>query len=234
MFDSRHGFVAAMWRRTLAWLRNMPRWESSPVEVQCAHTKRVTRPVPDPAGPAAAEPVTGTGTDAMITDATAASSSVLVTDIIACVPLALFFWFARACRRYKVGCTRHMPSHTLQKRFSPYVVALVLGLMPQQRELPAKKTMKQGQMAIAAKMADKVKAGCERIKFKGGNGKGNGKRSEKADASSEHSELEASEGEISSADSSLPDPEVSQLKIKRRTKPATPLVEVTSSVFNFC
>ncbi len=93
MFASRHGFVAAMWYRTLARLRNMQRWESTPVDVQCAHTKRVTRPVQDPAGPAVAEPVAGTGTDAMITDATAASSSVLVTEIIACVPPALFFWF---------------------------------------------------------------------------------------------------------------------------------------------
>jgi hypothetical protein len=99
MFASRHGFVAAMWRRTLARLRNMQRWESSPVEVQCAHTKRVTRPVPDPAGPAAEEP--------MITDATAASSSVLVMDITAYVPPALFFGLhAQVVVKYNVGCAR--------------------------------------------------------------------------------------------------------------------------------
>ncbi len=85
-----------------------------------------SRPVPDPAGPAAAETVTGTGTDAMITDATAASSSVLVTD--SCMRATChFFCFACASRRYMVGCTRHMPSHPLQKRFRPLVVALVLG-----------------------------------------------------------------------------------------------------------
>ncbi len=88
-----------MWRRTLARLRNMPRWESSPVDVQCARTKRVTRPLPDPAGPAAAEPVTGTETDAMITNATAASSSVLVTDITACVPTYIIRWVVHVtCR----------------------------------------------------------------------------------------------------------------------------------------
>jgi hypothetical protein len=110
IFASQHGFLVAippaMWRYTLVRLRNMPRWESSPVDVQCTHTKRFTRPVPDPAGPAAAEPVTGTGTDAMITDATAASSSVLVTDIIACVPSALFFLFARASPRVVHGTHR--------------------------------------------------------------------------------------------------------------------------------
>ena len=48
-FASPHGFIAAMWRRTLALLRNMPRWDDSwPVDVQCAHTKRVTCPARGP------------------------------------------------------------------------------------------------------------------------------------------------------------------------------------------
>jgi hypothetical protein len=63
-------------------------------------------------------------------------------------------------------------------------------------------------MAIATRMADKAKAGSETIKVKRGNGTGKGKSAETADASSAISELEESEGEISSADSSLPDPEV--------------------------
>jgi hypothetical protein len=129
----------------------MRRWarESSPVDVQCAHTKRVTvtpsRPVPDPAGPAAAETVTGTGTDVMITDATAAR---------------------RESQRYMMGCTCHMPSHPLQKRFSPLVFALVLSIMPQRREAPASKKGRGGQLAIATKMAGKPKLVVKHLKLK--------------------------------------------------------------------
>ncbi len=90
-------------------------------------------------------------------------------------------------------------------------------------------------MVIAAKMADRAKAGSEALKVKGVAAKGKGKKMQTAIVSSEGSELEESEGEISSADSSLPEPAVSQLKTKRsegektkrRTKPVTPLVEVT-------
>jgi hypothetical protein len=46
MFASRHGFVAAMWHRTLARLRNMhwQRWESSPYDVQCGPPRAPRRP----------------------------------------------------------------------------------------------------------------------------------------------------------------------------------------------
>jgi hypothetical protein len=214
----------------------MPRWESSPVDVQCAHTKRVTpsRPVPDPAGPAVAELVTGTGTDNMITDATAASSSVLVTDSHCMRATCTVFSFARASLRYMLGCTRHMPSHPLQKRSRTLQgCARARFEMPKERAAPASKSGKGGQLTIAARMTDKVKAGSEALKVKEVAAKDKGKK--KADDSSEGSELEESEGAISSADSSLPDPECSQLKTKRtegkktkrRTKPATPLVEVT-------
>ncbi len=58
-----------------------------------------------PAGPAAAEPVTGTGFDNMITDATAASSSVLVTDSCMRATCPVFFVCTRKSalygRRYK-------------------------------------------------------------------------------------------------------------------------------------
>jgi hypothetical protein len=75
----------AMWRRTTAQLRNRPRLDSWPVEVQCAHTKRVTPP-PHPSPLALlALPATGTGAAlaslAMIT--TAASNSVWGMDLIA-------------------------------------------------------------------------------------------------------------------------------------------------------
>ena len=51
---ARHGFEAAMWRRTAARLRNRPRLDSRPVSVHLAQTKRVTRhPSPGAAGPAA-------------------------------------------------------------------------------------------------------------------------------------------------------------------------------------
>jgi hypothetical protein len=128
-----------------------------------------------------------------------------------------------------------MPSHPLQKRFSPLLFALVLSIMPQQRDIPASKKARGGQLAIATKMAGKAKAGSEALKVKGGNAKGNGKRLQTAVDSSENSELEASEDEVSSADSSVPEAEVSQLKTKRtegektkrRIKPATSLVEVT-------
>ncbi len=54
--------------------------------------------------------------------------------------------------------------------------------------------------------------------------------------------VDASEDEVSSEDSSLQEPEVSQLKTKRtegtktkrRTKPATSFVKVTLSFFNSC
>jgi hypothetical protein len=67
-----HGFEAAKWRRTAARLRNRPWLDSLPVEVQWAHTKRVTRPSPS-------VPWTA-GTEAMTA---AASKSICPTDIIA-------------------------------------------------------------------------------------------------------------------------------------------------------
>jgi hypothetical protein len=75
------GFEAAMWRRTAARLRNRQWLDSLPVEVQGAHTKRVTRPSPSVSwtGPAAA----ATGTEAMTANATAASKNVSTADIIA-------------------------------------------------------------------------------------------------------------------------------------------------------
>ncbi len=105
--------------------------------------------------------------------------------------------------------------------------------MPKPREAPASKSGKGGQLTIAARMAEKHKAASEAIKVKGVAAKGKG--SKRADDSSEGSGLEESESEISSAESSLPDPECSQLKTKRtagektkrRTKPDTPSVEVT-------
>ncbi len=45
---------------------------------------------------------------AMITDATATINSVLMTDIIACVPLALVFSFGRVGRPYTLACTQYM------------------------------------------------------------------------------------------------------------------------------
>ncbi len=101
--------------------------------------------------------------------------------------------------------------------------------MPKERDsAPSKK----GQLAIATKIAGKAKAGSEALKVKGADAKGKGK---KAVDSSENSELEESEEEISSEDSTVHEPEVSQIKnkrtegekTKRRTKPDTPLVEVT-------
>jgi hypothetical protein len=72
-------------------------------------------------------------------------------------------------------------------------------------------------MANAARMAVKFKAGSEKVKDKGGIGKGKSKKAEKVDVSSEHSELEnGGDSDISSAKSSLVEPEVSQSKIKRR------------------
>ncbi len=44
MFASWHGFVAAMWRRTLARLRNLQRWESSPYDVQCGPPRAPRQP----------------------------------------------------------------------------------------------------------------------------------------------------------------------------------------------
>ncbi len=60
-----------------------------------------------------------------------------------------------------------MPSHPLQKRCSPLVFALVLSIMPQQREAPASKKARGGQLAITTKMAGKAKAGSEALKVKG-------------------------------------------------------------------
>ncbi len=106
--------------------------------------------------------------------------------------------------------------------------------MPQQRQAPASKNGKGGQLTIAARMAEKHKAASEAIKVKAVAAKGKGRK--RAEDSSEGSGLEEdSEGEISSAESSLPDPECSQLKTKRTAgvktkrspKPDTPLVEVT-------
>jgi hypothetical protein len=173
-------------------MRNMTRWKSSLVDMQGrAHMTRVARPLQDPAGPAAAEPVTGTGTDAMITDATAASSSVLVTDIIECVPPALFFLFARASRRCNLGCTRYimMPSYTLPKQFqNPAWLPRARFEMPRDSERDSAagtgKKGKSGAMANAAKMAIKAKAGSAKNKEKGGIGKGKSKKVEKTDGSS--------------------------------------------------
>ena len=105
--------------------------------------------------------------------------------------------------------------------------------MPPPREPPAIKRGQGGQLTIAAKMAGKVKDASEALKVKGVAAKGKSKK--RADDSSEGSELEESEGEISSAESSLPDPACSQSKAKhtqeettkRRTKHDTPPVEVT-------
>ncbi len=153
-------------------MRNMTRWKSSLVDMQCrAHMTRVARPLQDPDGPAAAEPVTGTGTDAMITDATAASSSVLVTDIIECVPPALFFLFARASRRCNLGCTRYimMPSYTLPKQFqNPAWLPRARFEMPRDSERDSAagtgKKGKSGAMANAAKMVLKQKLVVKKIK----------------------------------------------------------------------
>jgi hypothetical protein len=103
--------------------------------------------------------------------------------------------------------------------------------MPKERDAPSRK----GQLAIATKMASNVKAGIEALKVKGGDAKVKGKKKlQQTIDSSEQSELEESEGEISSEDSHAHEPQVSQLKnkrregenTKRRTKPDTPLVEV--------
>jgi hypothetical protein len=91
-------------------------------------------------------------------------------------------------------------------------------------------------------MAGKAKAGSEALKVKVVDAEVKSKKLQTAVNSSENSELEASEDEVSSEDSSLAEPEVSQLKTKRtegtkakrRTKPATPFVEVTVSFFNSC
>jgi hypothetical protein len=105
--------------------------------------------------------------------------------------------------------------------------------MPRPKEAPASKNGRGGQLTMAAKMAQKVKAASEAIKVKGVAAKGKG--SKRADDSSEGSGLEESESEDSSAESSLPEPDCSQLKTKhtegettkRRTKPDTPIIEVT-------
>jgi hypothetical protein len=103
--------------------------------------------------------------------------------------------------------------------------------MPKERDAALSK---KGQLAIATKMAGKAKAGIEALKVKGVDAEGKGKKLQKAIDSSENSEVEESEDEISSEDSTLHEPAVSQIKIKRteeektkrRTKPDTPSVEV--------
>ncbi len=104
--------------------------------------------------------------------------------------------------------------------------------MPRPKEAAASKGGKGGQLTIAAKMAAKHKAANEAIKVKAVAAKGKG--SKRACDSSEGSGLEESESENSSAESSLPDIECSQKtnhtegeKTMRRTKPDTPIIEVT-------
>jgi hypothetical protein len=96
--------------------------------------------------------------------------------------------------------------------------------MPKQREAPASKGGKGGQLTIAAKMAEKHKAASQAVKAVAAKIKG-GKRAR--DSSDESGLGEESEGEVSSAESSLPDPDCSQLKAQRRTKPEKPIIEVT-------
>ena len=106
--------------------------------------------------------------------------------------------------------------------------------MPRPKEAAGSKGGKGGQLTLASRMAEKHKAASEALKVKGVAAKGKGRK--RADDSSEGSGLEEdSEGEVSSAESSLPDPECSQLKTKhtegettqRRTKPDKPIIEVT-------
>ncbi len=140
------------------------------------------------------------------------------------MPPALSFWFAGGLN------TSHAESSVAKTFQSPSRARFE---MPKPREAPASKSDKGGQLTMATRMADRVKAGSEALKVKGVAAKG--KVTKRADDSSENSELEASEDEISSAESSLPDPDCSQLRTKRtegeitkrRTKPDTPSVEVT-------
>ncbi len=93
-----------------------------------------------------------------------------------------------------------MPSHTLQKRFRPFVVEPRAGFeMPTERAPPANKKIKGGALANAAEMAVKAKAGSETVRNNEGTraGKGKSKRAAKTHASSEGSELKESEGENS-------------------------------------
>ncbi len=97
-----HGFEAAMWRRTVARLRNRPWLDSLPVEVQWAHTKRVTRPSPS-------VPWTA-GTEAMTA---AASKSICPTDIIAyranCTVFVGMHERPRVLSLSVLRCTRPLP-----------------------------------------------------------------------------------------------------------------------------
>ncbi len=113
------------------------------------------------------------------------------------------FSFARASRRY-MGCNTSYAESSVAKTLQGCARARFE--MPKQRAAPTSKSGKGGQMTIAARMADKVKAGSEALKLKGVAAKGKGNK--RADDSSEGSGLEESEGEISSAESSLPDPEL--------------------------
>ncbi len=62
------------------------------------------------------------------------------------------------------------------------------------------KKARGGQLAIASKMASKAKAGSEALKVKVVDAKVKGKKLQRAVNSSENSELEASEDEVSSED----------------------------------
>ena len=225
-----------MWRRTLARLRNMPRWESSPVDVQCAHTKRVTpsRPVPDPAGPAAAEPVTGTGFDNMITDATAASSSVLVTDSCMRATCPVFLVCTRKSALYAGLNTSHAES-TVAKTLRPLLFCSRAPFeMPKNKneKAPAVRS-RGGQLVLAEKMAGRVKDARESVKGKAvAADKGKGGR--RAPETSDDSELEGSQSDNSSTVSSLVDIVTSQKPMPtegeaapRRPKPEKPEIEVT-------
>ncbi len=131
-----------------------------------------------------------------------------------------------------VGCvTSHAESSVAKTLLSPSRARFE---MPKQREAPAIKRGQGGQLTIAAKMAGKVKDASEALKVKAVAAKGKSRK--RTDDTSEGSGLEEeSEGEVSSAESSLPDPACSQSKAKhtqgettkRRTKPDTPPVEVT-------
>jgi hypothetical protein len=72
--------------------------------------------------------------------------------------------------------------------------------MPQQRDASASKKARGGQLAMATKMASKVKAGSEALQVKVVDAKVKDKKLQRAASSSENSELEASEDEVSSED----------------------------------
>jgi hypothetical protein len=184
--------------------------------------------VPDPAGPAAAEPVTGTGFDNMITDATAASSSVLVTDSCMRATCPVFLVCTRKSALYAGLNTSHAES-IVAKTLPTLSRARFEMPKPRHEEPAASKNGKGGQLAIATKMAGRHKDASEAIKVKAVPAKGKvGKRTRD---SSESSELGESESDNSSAVSSLA---LSQKPMhtegeatKRRTKPDPPKIEVT-------